>query len=285
MMLQLSVYLPTELEWLRCVRFVTRWLEKRENIQLHLNKRLWASASDAKKFNFEDKRRKKKKVRRKRGGIDFFCVYSFSQWSEHANKVWCQQLSIYIHNGLDNVVVAFEEISISHRIFFSFLFLFTFLQNSDHIHGNYVKILEYFHLTLKYFKIFGLFFSVYRYSFSTKRRHCENRCYANNLKQHSIRLIGENYQRQQQCDNSLFYVFRFLSHQHRKKKIKPNTKCKWSAREMTFFCLFFFILASYNKLLLLLETWSKLCIKPNLYKAEKSQRQKKCSYTSLKRNL
>lgn len=239
MMLQLSVYLPTELEWLRCVRFVTRWLEKRENIQLHLNKRLWASASDAKKFNFEDKRRKKKKVRRKRGGIDFLCLFIF-QWSEQANEVWCQQLSIYIHNGLDNVVVAFEEISISHRIFFSFLFLFTFLQNSDHIHGNYVKILEYFHLTLKYFKIFGLFFSVSRYSFSTKRRHCENRCYANNLKQHSIRLIGENYQRQQQCDNSLFYVFRFLSHQHRKKKIKPNAKCKWSAREMTFFCLFFF---------------------------------------------
>lgn len=146
MMLQLSVYLPTELEWLRCVRFVTRWLEKRENIQLHLNKRLWASASDAKKFNFEDKRRKKKrktwKVRRKRGGIDFFCVYSFSQWSEHANEVWCQQLSIYIHNGLDNVVVAFEEISISHRIFFLFSFYLHFYRTATTFMGTMWKFLN-----------------------------------------------------------------------------------------------------------------------------------------------
>lgn len=242
MMLQLSVYLPTELEWLRCVRFVTRWLEKRENIQLHLNKRLWASASDAKKFNFEDKRRKKKEkeegAKEKRRYRFFLCLFIFSVKWARKRSVMSATFNIYSQWAWQCGGGFWRNFNFSSD-FFSFLFLFTFLQNSDHIHGNYVKILEYFHLTLKYFKIFGLFFSVSRYSFSTKRRHCENRCYANNLKQHSIRLIGENYQRQQQCDNSLFYVFRFLSHQHRKKKIKPNTKCKWSAREMTFFVYFF----------------------------------------------
>lgn len=146
MMLQLSVYLPTELEWLRCVRFVTRWLEKRENIQLHLNKRLWASASDAKKFNFEDKRRKKKrktwKVRRKRGGIDFFVSIHFLSEVSTQTKCDVSNFQYIFTMGLTMWWWLLKKFQFLIGFFFLFSFYLHFYRTATTFMGTMWKFLN-----------------------------------------------------------------------------------------------------------------------------------------------
>lgn len=133
MMLQLSVYLPTELEWLRCVRFVKRWLEKRENIQLHLNKRLWASASDAKKFNFEDKRRGKRGRCEGKEAVSIFFV-SIHFPSEVSTQTKCDVSNFqYIFTmGLTMWWWLLKKFQFLIGFFFFSLFIYIFTEQRPH---------------------------------------------------------------------------------------------------------------------------------------------------------
>lgn len=112
---------------------------------------------------------KEGKTRRRRSGrCEGKEAVSIFQWSEQANEVWCQQLSIYIHNGLDNVVVAFEEISISHRIFFLFIYIFT--EQRPHswelCENSWIFPLEF-----EIFQNFRLFCSLALFVFNKAARH------------------------------------------------------------------------------------------------------------------
>lgn len=178
------------------------------------------------KFNFEwwkkEKQKKKWKVRRKRDVIDFF-VYSFSiemsaqTECDVSNFQWIySQWTWHCGGGF------WRNFNFSSDFFF-FLFIYIFTEQRPHS-WELCEISWIFPLEFGIFQNFRLFFSFFlpaRVILFQQSETLSNRCYANNLKQHSIRLIGENYQRQQQqrCDNRVFSMcFDF----NRTKKLKSN---------------------------------------------------------------
>lgn len=189
----------------------------------------------------------------KRDGIDFFLMSNLFIYS-FFTEVSCDVSNFrYIHNGLDNVVWLLKEISISHRIFFLCFFYLHFYRTSTTFMGTMWKFLNIstWVWNISKFSRSLFFFALFQQQNAETHTLKKNRCYANNLKQRSIRLIGENYQQQQCVTTDIFYVFRFLSQQQHQQKSRntQNVNDLWE-RNVTFFCLVLFFaltLASYNK--------------------------------------
>lgn len=218
MMLQLLVYLPMKRAWLRFVRFVTHRLNSEEIYSIEdsiaSQRESISYLGTARNLISNDERRKRERRKEKEAVLIFFLSSSRKYSSIHFSLKWARKRQcdvsnfhyIFIHNGLDNVV-AFEEISISHRIcFFFFSFYLHFYRTSATFMGTMWKFLNISTWVWNISK-FSVFFSrclSLTIQFSTTKRasHGANRCYANNLKQHSIRLIGERI-----INNSVTTVF------------------------------------------------------------------------------